>query len=226
MTTTTAADPVLDQFQQMRSMISTFLGARQDPTPNPRQSFCNYLHSEIEHLEERDFLTFRNDTVKLLSEIQYKAEERKRQVTKSQEATTYQLPETSQAPAGHEYILTIPETQAVSIQIVQPTQTATGQPVTVIAKVQQPPRPSSVSAQPTSYIVEDDQQPGTSRLPPSVAASQQEESQHNTCRLYSLFGAIPSVLQYQQMDTPQPFLSSQLQLALSPAPSSTRHEQS
>ena len=26
--TTTAADPVLDQFQQMRSMISTFLGAR------------------------------------------------------------------------------------------------------------------------------------------------------------------------------------------------------
>ena len=54
-TTTTSADPVLDQFQQMRSMISTFLGARQDPTPSPRQSFCNYLHSEIENLEERDF---------------------------------------------------------------------------------------------------------------------------------------------------------------------------
>ena len=32
-TTTKSADPVLDQFQQMRSMISTFLGARQDPTP-------------------------------------------------------------------------------------------------------------------------------------------------------------------------------------------------
>ena len=32
-TTTTAADPVLDQFQQMKSMISTFLDARQDPTP-------------------------------------------------------------------------------------------------------------------------------------------------------------------------------------------------
>ena len=28
--TTTAADPVLDQFQQMRSLISTFLGACQD----------------------------------------------------------------------------------------------------------------------------------------------------------------------------------------------------
>ena len=70
MTTTMSADPVLDQFQQMRSMISTFLGAHQDPTPSPRQSFCNYLHSEIENLEERDFLSFRNETVKLLSEIQ------------------------------------------------------------------------------------------------------------------------------------------------------------
>ena len=34
-TTTTSADPILDQFQQMRLMISTFLGARQDPTPSP-----------------------------------------------------------------------------------------------------------------------------------------------------------------------------------------------
>ena len=119
-------------------MISTFLGACQDPTPSPRQSFCNYLHSEIEHLEERDFLTFRNETVKLLSEIQYKAEERKRQVTKSQEVTTYQLPEASQATAGREYIFTIPETQPVSIPVVQPTQTATGEPVTVIAKVDTP----------------------------------------------------------------------------------------
>ena len=94
--TATSADPLLDQFQQMRSMISTFLGARQDPTPSPRQSFSNYLHSEIEHLEERDILTFRNETVKLPSEIQYKAEERKRQVTTSQVVTTYQLPEASQ----------------------------------------------------------------------------------------------------------------------------------
>ena len=162
-TTTTSADPVFDQFQQMRSMISTFLGARQDPTPSPRQSFCNYRHSEIDNLEERDFLTFRNETVKLLSEIRYKAEERKRQVTKSQEVTTFQFPEASQATAGREYILTIPETQPVSIPVVQPTQTATGEPVTVIAKVQQPPRPSSASAQPTPYVVVDDQQPGTSR---------------------------------------------------------------
>ena len=119
------------------------------PLPSARQMFCNYLHSEIKNLEERDFLTFRNETVKLLSEIQYKAEEHKRQVTKSQEVTTYQLPEASQASAGHEYILTIPETQPLSIPVMQPTQTATGEPVTVIAKVQQPSRPSSVSAHPT-----------------------------------------------------------------------------
>ena len=117
-------------------MISMFLGARQDPTPSPRQLFCNYLHSEIEHLEERDFLSLRNETVKLLSEIQYTAEERKRQVTKSQEGTTYQLPEASQSTAGWEYILTIPETQPVFIPVMQPQQTTTGQPVTVIAKVQ------------------------------------------------------------------------------------------
>ena len=211
-------------------MISTFLDARQDPTPSLRLSFCNYLHSEIENLEERDVLTFRNETVKLLSEIQCKAEEHKRQVIKSQEVTTYQLPEASQATAGREYILTIPETQPVSIPVVHPTQTATGAPVTVIAKVQQPPRPSSASAQPTSYIVVDDQQPGTSRQmlfnPPSVAPSQQEESQHNTSGLSSLFAAIPSVLQYQQMVTPQPFSPSQLQPAPSPVPSSTHHEQS
>ena len=131
-----------------------------------------------------------------------------------------------QSPAGWEYVLAIPETQPVSIPVVQPQQTTTGQPVTVIVKVQQPSGPPSSSAQPTSYIVVDDQQPGTSRQmifnPPSVAPSQQEESQHNTSGLSSLFAAIPSVLQYQQIDTPQPCSPSQLQ----PVPSSTHHEQS
>ena len=124
-TATTSVDPVLDQFQQIRAMISTFLGVHQDLTPSPRQLFCNYLHSEIENLEESNFLTFRNETVKPPSEIQYKAEERKRQVTKSQEVTTYQLPEASQATARLEYILTILESQPVYIPVVQPTQTAT-----------------------------------------------------------------------------------------------------
>ena len=74
----------------------------------------------------------------------------------------------------------------------------------MIAKVQQPSRPSSASAQPTYYVVVDDQQPGTSRQmifnPPSVAPSQQEKSQHNTSGLSSLFGAIPSVLQMEALN--------------------------
>ena len=95
--------------------------------------------------------------MRLLSEIQYKAEERKRQVTTSQEVITYRLSEASQSTAGWEYILTIPETQPVSIPVVQPQQTTTGQPVTVIAKVRQPSGTSASSAQPTSYVVVDDQ---------------------------------------------------------------------
>ena len=113
-------------------------------------------------------------------------------VTTSQQVTIFQLPQATLATAGREYILTILDTQPVSVPVVQPTQTATTQPATVIAKVQQPQGPASVSAQPTSYLVVHDQQPGTSRQlmftfsptktvnPPSVAASQQEESQHNT----------------------------------------------
>ena len=67
------------------------------------------------------------------------------------------------------------DTQPVSIPVVQLTQITTTQSATVIAKVQQPSSPSSASAHPTSYVVVDDQQPGTSRQlifnPPSVAAT-------------------------------------------------------
>ena len=101
--------------------------------------------------------------MKLLSGIQYKAEEWKRQVTTTQQVTTFQLPEASQATAGHEYILMIPDTQPVSPPVVQSTQIAAPQPATVIDNVQQPPRPASVSAQPASYLVVDNQQPGISR---------------------------------------------------------------
>ena len=118
--TITAEDPVLDQFQQ-RSMISSFLGGHQGTTPNPRQSFCNYL--KIEHLEEQDILAFRNATVKLRSGIQYIAEERKRQVTTTQQVITFQLPEATQATAAREYILTIPDTHQVS-KPVQPAESA------------------------------------------------------------------------------------------------------
>ena len=123
--------------------------------------------------------------MKLLSEIQYKAKECKRQVTTTQQVTTFQLPEATQATAGREYILAIPDTQPVSVPVVQPSQIATTQPATVIAKVQQPSRPSSASAQLAFFLVVDDQQPGTSRQlmftlspsktvnPPSVASGQQ-----------------------------------------------------
>ena len=176
--------------------------------------------------------------MKLLSEIQYKADERKKQVTTTQQVTTFQLPEATEATAGREYILTISDSQPFSIPVVQPTQIATTQPATVIAKVQQPQRPASASAQPTSYLVVDNQQPGTSRQlmftlsptksvnSPSVASAQQEESQHNTSGLSSLFGGIPSVVQYHQIDTPRPFSPSQLQPATSPVPSSTHQSQS
>ena len=101
--------------------------------------------------------------MKLFSEIQYKAEECKRGVTKSQEVTTYRLPEASQSTAGQGSILTILETQPVTIPVVQPQQTTTEQPVTVIAKVQQPLGPPSSAAQPTSYVVMDEQEPRMSR---------------------------------------------------------------
>ena len=126
--------------------------------------------------------------MKLLSEIQYKAEECKRRVTTSQQVTTFQVPEATQATAGREYILIIPDTQPVSIPVVQPSQIATTQPATVITKVQQPPQPASVSAQPASFLVVDDQQPWTSRQlmftmspakpanPPSVGSGQQQDS--------------------------------------------------
>ena len=219
--TSTPQDPVLDQFQQMRSMISSFLSVGQEPSPGPRQSFCNYLHSEIEYLEVGDFLTFRNETVKLLSEIQHKVKEHKRQVATSQQVTTFQVPEATQATAGQEYILTIPDTQPVSIPVVQPSQIATMQPATVIVEVQHPSRRVSMSAQPASFLVVDYQQPGTSRQlmftlspakpanPPSVGSGQQEDSQHNTSGLSTLFGVIPRVLQYQLIYTPQPYSPSQ-----------------
>ena len=121
----------------------------------------------------------------------------------------------------------------------QPSQIATTQPATVIAKVQQPSRPSSASAQPASFLVVDDQQPGTSRQlmftlspaktvnPPSVASGQQEESQHNTSGLSSLFGGIPSVQSTSRTTTHHNhFHPLNFNQHLSPVPSSTHQEQS
>ena len=114
---------------------------------------------------------------------------------------------------------------------------AAPQPPIVIAKVQQPYRLASASSQPTSFIIVDEQKPEPSRQlmfalsptktlnPPSVASGQQEDNQHNFSGFSSLFGSIPSILQSQQIDTPQPFSPSQLQLAPSPVPTTTQQEE-
>ena len=64
---------VLDQFTQMRSMLSSSLRQKQETTT--QRAFCNHLASNVEGLEEKNFLTFRDEAVKLLSNIQSKAKE-------------------------------------------------------------------------------------------------------------------------------------------------------
>ena len=186
-TTTTAEDPVLDQFQQMRSIISSFW-VHIRTLLQVQDSRSATISTMRWNTWKSNFFTFRNETVKRLSGIQYKAEECKRQVTTTQQVITFQLSEATQATAGREYILTILDTQLVSALVVQPTPTAAPQPATVIAKVQQPQRPASVTVQPASYLAVDHQQPGTSRQlmftlspaktfnSPSVASGQQEDS--------------------------------------------------
>ena len=61
----------MDQFTQMRTMLSSFLGKNQETTT--RTAFYNYLALEVEGLEEKDFGTFRNEAVQLLSNIQSSA---------------------------------------------------------------------------------------------------------------------------------------------------------
>ena len=56
----------------MRTILSSFLGQKQATT---RTTFCNYLALEVEELEEKDFHTFRTETVKLLSSMQSREEE-------------------------------------------------------------------------------------------------------------------------------------------------------
>ena len=45
-------DQIMDQFAQMKTMLSSFLGPRLEAT---RTALCNYLTSEVEALEESDF---------------------------------------------------------------------------------------------------------------------------------------------------------------------------
>ena len=82
----------MNQFAQMKTMLTSFLAPRQETT---KRAFCNYLASDVENLEKRDFQTFQNEALKLLSRIQSRAEERTRQ---PQQPT---LPGNSSATSTH-----------------------------------------------------------------------------------------------------------------------------
>ena len=181
---------VMDQFAQMKTMLSLFLGPRQETTGT---AFCNYLVSELEALRGY-FQTFRNEAVKLISSIKSRADERSHQPQHPQQQTlsgsscatltfvpqTFQQPQ-QPAPAAREYILTIPKTQMPASQVIQPTQQSQ-----VATKGQQQPRGQLVS-----FVVVYDQQAGPSRpftftltpmehlSPLSVASATDKESQHN-----------------------------------------------
>ena len=58
---------VMDQFALMSTMLPSFLRPMEETT---RTAVCNYLASEVVGLEDKDFQTFRNEAVKLLSSIQ------------------------------------------------------------------------------------------------------------------------------------------------------------
>ena len=124
---------VMGQFTQMRAMLSSFLGQQQETTTCT--AFWNYLALEVEGLEKKDFQTFRNKAVKLLSSIQCRAEEHSCQpqqpqqqtLSRSSMTTSTFVPYTLQwpqqlAPGAKEYILTLPETQMPANQVIQPSQ--------------------------------------------------------------------------------------------------------
>ena len=111
---------------------------------------------------------FRNEAVKLLSNFQSKDKGCGRQPQQAQQQTLSQsssatstfVPETFKQPqqpaqASREYILTIPETQIPSSQVIQPSQQRQ-----VATKGQQ----QRSRGHPTSFLVIDDQQAGPSRL--------------------------------------------------------------
>ena len=89
-----------------------------------RTCFCNYLSTEVEALEEKDFQTFRNEAVILLNGIQSMAKDRTSQsheltISRTSSATSTYVPQTLQqpqqpAPTGREYNLTMAETQKAS----------------------------------------------------------------------------------------------------------------
>ena len=115
----------MDQFSQMKTMLTSFLEPRKETT---RIAFCNYLASEFENVEETYSQNFKNSTVKILCEIQSRVEERNHQpqqptFSKSTSITSTYVLQTYQqqsAASAREYISTIPEIQMPASQTIQP----------------------------------------------------------------------------------------------------------
>ena len=146
------------QSQQVTRAHQQQKGQKQEPTT--RTAFCNYLVLEVEGLEVNELQTFRNKAAKLLSNIQSNAEECGRQpqqpqqqtLSRNSSATSTFVPQTfhkpqQPAPAAKKYILTIPQTQMPSSQVIQPTQQNQ-----VATKGQQ----QQSRGQSTSFLVVDD----------------------------------------------------------------------
>ena len=125
--TSSVDQQVINQFAQMKTMLTFLTGTRHETT---RTAFCNYLASEVQNLEEREFQAFKNEAVKLLSGIQSSTEERNHQpqqptLSRSPNTTSTYVPQSYQpqpAATAREYILSIPETQLPASQVIQPAQ--------------------------------------------------------------------------------------------------------
>ena len=95
--------------------------------------FCNYVVSELEGLEEKEFQIFRREAVKFLSCIQSRAERglqsqqpQQQSLSQRTSATSTFVPRTFQQPQqaapARDYILTTPETQMPARQVIQTAQ--------------------------------------------------------------------------------------------------------
>ena len=149
---------VMDQFTEMKTILSSVLRQKQETT---HPTFCNYLASEVEGIEDKDLQTFRNEAVKLLSSIQNRAEEQGRQPQQPQQQTLSQNSSATSTfvpqqptPAARECILTITETQMPASQVIQSSRQSQ-----VATKGQQ----QISRGQSHSFLVVDNQQAGPSR---------------------------------------------------------------
>ena len=179
----------MDQFVQMKTMLSSFLPPRQET----RTAFCTYMASQVEALEDREFQTFGNKAVKSRTdERSYQPQQPQQQtLSRSSSATSTFVPQTFQPPrqdasAAREYILTMPETQIPTSQVIQPAQQSQ-----MVTKGQQ----QKLRGQLTSFLVVDDQQARPSSMltftltpmkhfhPLSVTSATGKGSQHRTLKL-------------------------------------------